>query len=143
MLIGALNRVHAATLAMERTLDAAAARELLADMFQSQSPIISLERIEQIVCDVCGVQPDELKSQKRIKRVSTARMLAIWLSRRHTSAGLAEIGNYYGGRNHSTIVAARKKIDFMNQSDDVIDIKSQRIKVSAALERLESRLRVG
>ncbi len=143
MLLGAINRIHAASLACGESLDTEAACELLADMFQSQSPIISLERIERAVCDVCGVQPEELRSPKRIKRISTARMLAIWLSRRHTSAGLAEIGAYYGGRNHSTVVAARKKIEAMHQSEEVIDIKSQRIKVSVALERLENRLRTG
>ena len=143
MLFGAINRIHAATSAMGKTIDPAAASQLLSDLFHSQTPVISIERIEQVVCDVCGVSSEEIKGQKRIKRVSTARMLAIWLTRQHTTAGLAEIGEYFGGRNHSTIVAARKKIDTLNSADAEIDIKSQRVKLSAALERLETRLRVG
>lgn len=143
MLFGAINRIHAATSAMGNTIDPAAASQLLSDLFHSQTPVISMDRIEQVVCDICGVSSEEIKGQKRIKRVSTARMLAIWLTRRHTTAGLAEIGEYFGGRNHSTIVAARKKIDTLKSADAEIDIKSQRVKLSAALERLETRLRVG
>ncbi len=143
MLFGAINRIHAATSAMGKTIHPADASQLLSDLFHSQTPVISMERIEQVVCDLCGVSPEEIKGQKRIKRVSTARMLAIWLARQHTSAALAEIGDYFGGRNHSTIVAARKKIDSLNNADAEIDIKSQRVKLSATLERLESRLRVG
>lgn len=102
-----------------------------------------MERIENAVCDFCGVTPEEIRGQKRIKRVSTARMLAIWLTRQHTTAGLAEIGEYFGGRNHSTIVAARKRIDTLNEAGAEIEIKSRRVKLSAAVECLESRLRVG
>lgn len=143
MLTGALNRVHAAALATRSRLDHGLASELLGDLIDSQTPVVSLQRIEDVVCDVCGVRSEELKSSKRIKRVSTARMLAIWLSRRHTTAGLAEIGEYYGGRNHSTIVAARKKIDALHESDADVDIQTRRIPIRVALERLETRLRVG
>jgi chromosomal replication initiator protein len=143
MLFGAINRVHAATTALRKSIDPPTASQLLSDLFQSQTPLISMERIEHVVCDVCGVSPAEIRGQKRIRRVSTARMLAIWLTRQHTTAGLAEIGEYFGGRNHSTVVAARKKIDAMQVANAEIDIKSQRVKLSEALERLESQLRAG
>ncbi len=143
LLKGAINRLHNATLALGREIDPETACELLGDLFQAHSPIVSLERIERAVCDVCGVMPEELRGQKRIQRVSTARGLAILLSRRHTTAGLAEIGEYYGGRNHSTIVAARKRIESLAESDAEIDVQSRKIPLSRVLLRLEDQLAVG
>jgi chromosomal replication initiator protein len=143
MLKGAINRLQAATLALGRAIDPDTATELLGDLFQSQAPAFSLERIERAVCEVCGVTPDDLRGQKRLQRISHARCLAMWLSRRHTNAGLAEIGEYYGGRNHSTVVAARKRLDELARSDSEISVSSQKMRVSAALARLEDRLAAG
>ena len=72
-----------------------------------------------------------------------ARMLAMWLSRKHTSAGLSEIGKYYGGRTHSTVVAAGKRIDAMRESNQSFDLKTQRTSVDAAISQLELTLQAG
>lgn len=143
LLSGAVNRLKAASLVSNGPLDIEFVNEYLGDLFHSQSPIVSLARIEQAVCDVCGVDSTELKSTKRIKRISTARMLAMWLSRRYTSAGLAEIGNHYGGRSHSTVVAAEKKINGLLESDAAIDLHSRQTSISMAVGRLKTTLDVG
>ena len=49
----------------------------------------------------------------------------MWLSRKYTSAGLAEIGTYYGGRSHSTVVAAQKKINGLLESDATVQLRSR------------------
>lgn len=140
---GALNRLHAVTLACREPVDVAAANEHLGDLFRSQSPQVSMERIEKVVCDVCGVTPGELRGAKRVKRVSTARMLAIWLSRQHTTAGLSEIGDYFGGRKHSTVVAARKKVEALRDNDAEVEIRTRRATVASVLRQMENSLRVG
>ncbi len=143
LLSGAVNRLKAASVALDITPDADAAGQLLADLFHAQQPVLSLTRIEQVVCDQCGVDASELKSGKRIKRISMARMLAMWLSRKHTSAGLAEIGKHYGGRAHSTVVAAEKKIESLRRSDETVELRTQRTTVEAAIRQLEHRLQTG
>lgn len=143
MLFGAINRLHAAASASGKSLEPENAARLLSDLFQSQAPVVSIERIERVVCDVCGVSAEEMKGEKRVKRISTARMLAIWLARQHTTAGLSEIGAYFGGRNHSTVIAARNKIEALQKNDAEIDVMSRRMKVSTALQKIQSELRVG
>ncbi|MCP4082777.1 MAG: DnaA/Hda family protein [Pirellulaceae bacterium] len=143
LLSGAVNRLKAMTMVCDDTLDMAAAEQCLADLFHTQSPIVSLAKIERVVCDICGVDSDELKSSKRIKRISTARMLAMWLSRKYTSAGLAEIGKFYGGRSHSTVVAAEKKINGLLQADEAIQLRTHQTSISSAMGRLKHSLDVG
>lgn len=143
LLSGAVNRLQAASMVTDRELDSEFVNEYLADLFHSQSPIVSLARIEKAVCDICGVDSAELKSSKRIKRISTARMLAMWLSRKYTSAGLAEIGKFYGGRSHSTVVAANKKVAGLLESNAPIDLQTRRTSISSAVNRLKTTLDVG
>ena len=143
LLSGAVNRLKAMTMVCNDTLDTSAAEQCLADLFHTQSPIVSLAKIERVVCDICGVDSSELKSSKRIKRISTARMLAMWLSRKYTSAGLAEIGKFYGGRSHSTVVAAEKKINGLLKSDEAIQLRTRQTSISSAMGRLKHSLDVG
>ena len=143
LLSGAINRLKAASLVSDEPVNEAFAEKFLTDLFQAHSPIVSLARIEKAVCEVCGVESNELKSSKRIQRVSTARMLAMWLSREYTSAGLSEIGKYYGGRSHSTVVAAQKKIKGLLQTDAAIALQTRQVNISAAVGRLKNALDVG
>ena len=143
LLSGAVNRLKATSLVSEAPLDLAMTEHCLADLFHTQTPVVSLAKIEQAVCDICGVEATELKSGKRIKRISTARMLAMWLSRKYTSAGLAEIGKFYGGRSHSTVVAAEKKINGLLQTDAAIPLRNHQANISHAMGRLKHSLEVG
>lgn len=143
LLSGAINRLNATSLVTETPLDLATTEQCLADLFHTQTPVVSLAKIEQAVCDICGVESTELKSGKRIKRISTARMLAMWLSRKYTSAGLAEIGKFYGGRSHSTVVAAEKKINGLLQADAAIPLRNHQTTISHAMGRLKHSLEVG
>ena len=143
LLSGAVNRLKATSLVTDIPLDLAMTEQCLADLFHTQTPVVSLAKIEQAVCDICGVEATELKSGKRIKRISTARMLAMWLSRKYTSAGLAEIGKFYGGRSHSTVVAAEKKINGLLQTDAAIPLRNHQTSISHAMGRLKHSLEVG
>ena len=51
-----------------------------------------------------------LKSDGRARALAYPRMLAMYLARKHTGAAYSEIGRYFGGRNHSTVISAEKKV---------------------------------
>jgi chromosomal replication initiator protein len=70
-------------------------------------------------------------------------MLAMWLSRRHTSNALSEIGDYFGGRSHSTVVAAEKRVEQWLEAGGKIELEGGVVPVSDALQLLARRLRVG
>ncbi len=142
LLSGAINRLKVAGYGESDPLTLDQAKKILSDILQSQQSVVSMAEIEQVVCDVCGVNAAELKSSKRVKKISTARMLAMWLSRKHTSAALSEIGNYYGGRTHSTVVAAEKKINRLLNAQEEIELQTHRCNINNAIGRIEYNLNV-
>jgi chromosomal replication initiator protein len=70
-------------------------------------------------------------------------MLAMWLSRQHTNNALSEIGDYFGGRSHSTVVAAQKRIEQWLESGEKIELESGALPLKEAVQVLARRLRVG
>jgi chromosomal replication initiator protein len=70
-------------------------------------------------------------------------MLAMWLSRQHTSNALSEIGDYFGGRSHSTVVAAHKRVEQWLESGEKIELQSGALPLKDAVQLLARRLRVG
>ncbi len=140
---GAIKRLHAAGRMFGRPVDLPAAEESLAELLHSGRKAIRLSDIEAAVCDTFGLPTDSLQSERRSKNVSAPRMLAMWLARRHTRAGLSEIGQYFGRRSHSTVISAQKRVDdWMTQQSEVV-VANSPCKVDEALRRVELRLRVG
>lgn len=93
-----------------KPIDIALAREALGDLLRHAIRVIQLEDIDLAVCKVLRLAPGSLQSKSRSWTVSHPRMLAIYLARKHTKASYSEIGKHFGGRNHSTAVAAEKKV---------------------------------
>ena len=71
---------------------------------------IALRDVERAVCGLFQIDAETLKSEGRTRAVTTPRMLAMYLARKHTGAAYSEIGRYFGGRNHSTVISAEKKV---------------------------------
>jgi chromosomal replication initiator protein len=110
-LSGAVNRLHAYSVSIGQAMTPELAQKVLCDLFSLSGPnCTSMVTIEQAVCEFCGVAPNELKSPSRQKRISSARMLAMYLSRQYTGSAFSEIGEYFGGRSHSTAIAAERKV---------------------------------
>jgi chromosomal replication initiator protein len=97
--------------AFGRPIDRELAEEALGEMIRSRQKAVRLADIERAVCDVFGLETDTLQSQRKAQDVSRPRMLAMWLARKYTRAALSEIGRYFGGRSHSTVIAAHRKVD--------------------------------
>ena len=142
-LSGAINRIHALSIATQQEITVASAQSCLTDLFSISGTLTSLSNIEKCVCNFCGVKPTELKSASRQKKISAARMLAMYLSRRHTQSACSEIGDYYGGRSHSTVIAAQKKVADWVSTNCAIDLPHAKYPVKDAIGRLESALRIG
>lgn len=107
---GALNTVIGhATLTGER-LDLSLARSALRDTVRHVAAAVGLAEVERAVCQLFQIDKEVLKSDTRIRSVSHPRMLAMYLARKHTGCSYGEIGNYFGGRNYSTVMSAEKKV---------------------------------
>ena len=141
-LSGALNRINAFSVASGRPADESLAREALGDLFSLNRALTSIDAIEKVVCDFCGVKPSDLKSSSRHKKICTARMLAMYLSRKHTSNAFSEIGDHFG-RAHSTVIAAHKKFESLVSTNETVELPNAQYRAKDALVQIESNLRVG
>ncbi len=140
---GAFNTLCAYQRMQGRRLSVTAARQVLADLERDCIRVIRLADIEQAVCSLFGVTIAELKSSKRQKSLSQPRMLAMYLARKHTRSAYTEIGSYFGGRNHSTVMAAEKKILASLKVEEPIKIHTQTWRVNDLVEALEQQLQAG
>ena len=109
---GAITRVFAYALMMNKgivTLDVAvdAVKDKVADRSVYKN---NVHRIQQIVCEYFKIDIEDLKGKKKSKDVNYPRQIAIYLSRIMTNESFPKLGTYFGGRDHSTIISAYKKI---------------------------------
>jgi chromosomal replication initiator protein len=140
---GALNTLRAWEQMTNRKVTLPVARQALSELERDCIRVVRLADIEQAVCDLFGVSDDDLKGTRRTRSVSQPRMLAMFLARRHTQAAYKEIGDFFGGRNHSTVVAAEKKIDTWLRSDTDMLVGGRRWNLSDVVERLEQQILAG
>ncbi len=70
-------------------------------------------------------------------------MLAMFLARKHTRAAYSEIGQFFGNRQHSTVISARKKVETWIEQNETLSLGSNTVNVRDLLRSLESSLQVG
>jgi chromosomal replication initiator protein len=107
---GALNSLIAHATLTGKRLDLDLARTALRDTVRHTAVAVGLKDVERAVCELFGIEPEALKSDGRSRAVAHPRMLAMYLARKHTGAAYGEIGRFFGGRNHSTVISAEKKV---------------------------------
>jgi chromosomal replication initiator protein len=137
---GAIHSVqHFARVAC-RPVDLDLAREALADLFRHAVRIVQLDDIERVVCTVLGLPGGALQAKKRGWSIAHPRMLAMYLARKHTRTTYLEIGEHFGGRSHSTVVAAEKKVRQWLDADETLPLANRQVPVREVLERVEREL---
>ncbi len=142
-LSGAINRLHTAAVSTGSLVTVEFAMNVLGDLFAENGLSTSMTRIEKAVCEFCGVRSADVKSPSRKRRVCTARMLAMYLSRQHTSSAYSEIGDYFGGRSHSTVIAAQRKVNHWLESDERINLPHASYRAKELVDRIKSQLKIG
>ena len=103
---GALIRVVAYAKFSDRQVDAPLAHEVLGDMLVEEGRRISLGAIEARVAAFFGVSPGEMKGKSRHRHALYPRQVAMYLARTLTDHSLPEIGRWFGGRDHTTVLHA-------------------------------------
>lgn len=141
---GAMNFLQAqAQLQPGQKLGKAAVRALLGRLESETVRCVQLDDIVKAVCARFAISPEQLRSARRFRRLSQPRMLAIFLARRLTPAAYTELGRYFGGRNHSTIIAAEKKVRAWLQSSHELQVGPRSVRVRELLDELEIELTTG
>jgi chromosomal replication initiator protein len=137
---GALQSVRHYSLVAGRAIDMALARESLSDLLRHSVRTVQLAQIDEAVGRVLGLDRSALRGKERARSTSYPRMLAMYLARKHTATTHGEIGRYFGGRNHSTVVAADKKVRGWLSSDQQFHHGQQSWRVRELLEGIEREL---
>ncbi|KGQ22444.1 chromosomal replication initiator protein DnaA [Thermus filiformis] len=93
------------------------AARALSDVFAPREPSVDPEEILRRVAEHFGLRPEDLKGGGRRKEVVLPRQLAMYLVRELTRASLPEIGQFFGGRDHTTVLYAIQKVQELAESD--------------------------
>jgi len=140
---GALNCLETYYQMTRKRIGVTVARRILADLERDCIRVIHISDVEQVVCSFFGVSASELKSSRRHRSVSRPRMLAMFLARKLTQAPYSEIGQYFGGRNHSTVMSAQHTVQRWMADGSPIQFASQTWPLNELLETLEQQLQAG
>jgi chromosomal replication initiator protein len=114
---GALNRVIAFAGFHGRDIGMEVAKEALKDVIGAHNRQITLELIQKYVADYYKIKVAEMYSQKRTRAIARPRQVAMWLSRELTPHSLPEIGDAFGGRDHTTVLHACRTIGDLRGKD--------------------------
>lgn len=93
------------------------AKDVLKNIITENNKEITIDRIQKTVAEHYQIKTSEIKSQKRLKNIVLPRQIAMYISRNMTNLSYPEIGDKFGGKDHSTIIHAIKKIEEKMSSD--------------------------
>lgn len=86
------------------------AREVLSEFLGKPRGPVSVARIQQAVAETFGVPVEKMKARGRASQIALARQVAMYLARELTHLSLAQVGEHFGGRDHTTVLHAHRKI---------------------------------
>ncbi|MEQ9115855.1 MAG: chromosomal replication initiator protein DnaA [Rickettsiales bacterium] len=122
---GALNKVIAHSNLIGRQITLEATQEILRDLLRSNEKNVTIEQIQKKVAERYNVKVSDLSSARRARSIARPRQIAMYLSKQHTHKSLTEIGKKFGGKDHTTVMHAVKKVEKLmdEDSDFTEDIK--------------------
>ncbi|MEQ8830868.1 MAG: chromosomal replication initiator protein DnaA [Alphaproteobacteria bacterium] len=114
---GALNRLVAYANLVGRPITLENAQDVLHDLLRANDRKATIEEIQKRVAEHYNIKVSEMHSARRSRAVARPRQVAMYLSKQLTARSLPEIGRKFGGRDHTTVMHAVKKVDELRQSD--------------------------
>ncbi len=114
---GALKRVMAHAQFTRRAIDIDLIRESLKDLLALQDKLVTIDNIQKVVADYYQMKLSDLLSKRRTRSVARPRQVAMALAKELTSHSLPEIGEGFGGRDHTTVLHACRKIKELEAAD--------------------------
>ncbi len=111
ILEGSLNRVVASSSLNGKEINPEMAAEVLKDILPNHPRPITIQLIQEVVANFYNLNIEDFKSKKRNRAISFPRQIAMYLSRELTDASLPQVGNSFGGRDHTTVMHAYDRIN--------------------------------
>ncbi len=114
---GALNRIVAHSTLVGRPISLESAQEVLHDLLRASDRRVTIEEIQKKVAEHFAIRLADMHSPRRARQVARPRQVAMYLAKQLTSRSLPEIGRKFGGRDHTTVMHAVRKIDELRAAD--------------------------
>lgn len=130
---GALRSVHANAQMMGMPVDIALVRQSLKSQLTTRARSINVDTIKDMVAEYFGISVKELVGKKRLRTIARPRQIAMALTREFSGDSFPDIGQAFGGRDHTTVMHACEKVEELRETDPAFD-KDYRA-LSATLER--------
>jgi chromosomal replication initiator protein len=132
MLEGSLIRIGAFASLTKTPIDIQLAKEVLKNIIKPKEELISIDTIQKVVASFYNIKISDLKVKKKYKGYVIPRQIAMYFSRKLTNASLLEIGEKFGGKDHSTVLHSIKKVEERVSQDpsfkEIIENLNSRIK---------------
>lgn len=117
---GALRRVAANSRFTGQSITLEFARDALRDLLAIQEKLVTVENIQKIVAEYYKIRLADMLSKRRSRSIARPRQIAMSLAKELTSHSLPEIGDLFGGRDHTTVLHACRKIKQLRESENRI-----------------------
>ncbi len=114
---GALNRLVAYANLVGREVSLESAQDVLRDLLRTNDRRVTIEEIQKRVAEHYNIKMSEMHSARRSRAIVRPRQVAMYLAKQLTMGSLPEIGHKFGGRDHTTVMHAVKKIDSLCNED--------------------------
>ena len=114
---GALTRLVAHVQLVGGQITLETAQDLLQDLLRAHDRRLSMEEIQKRVAEHFKIRISDMSSARRARAVARPRQVAMYLSKQLTSRSLPEIGRAFGGRDHTTVMHAVRKIEELTKAD--------------------------
>ncbi|NPA72765.1 MAG: chromosomal replication initiator protein DnaA [Gammaproteobacteria bacterium] len=118
---GALKRVGAYAQFTQQSLTVEVVKEALKDLLALQQKMVTLDNIQKTVADYYKLRVADLLSKRRTRNIARPRQMAMGIAKELTNHSLPEIGDAFGGRDHTTVLHAVRKIKELRETDHHID----------------------
>ncbi len=118
---GAIKKVNACAQFKRRDVDTALVKEALWDLFAQQDKLISIDNIQRVVAQYYKINMRDMLSRRRTRSIARPRQVAMTLARELTSHSLPEIGEAFGGKDHSTVVHACQRVAELRRDSKIME----------------------
>ncbi|WP_207460357.1 chromosomal replication initiator protein DnaA [Azospirillum sp. SYSU D00513] len=114
---GALNRIVAHSDLVGRSISLETTQEVLHDLLRANDRRVTIDEIQKRVAEHYNIRVADMHSARRARAVARPRQVAMYLAKQLTARSLPEIGRKFGGRDHTTVMHAVKKVDELRATD--------------------------
>jgi chromosomal replication initiator protein len=111
ILEGCLIRLGAFASLTKQEINLEMAKEVLKNFVKDEEAAVTIDNIQKRVSSYFSLKPKDLRSKRRLKQIVVPRQIGMYLSRKLTQSSLLEIGEKFGGKDHSTVIHSIKKIE--------------------------------